>query len=43
MTLKKEVYYEPLDLVCGGKIKIYYRDCFIYDCDAFTKEWYKNK
>lgn len=40
MTLKKEEFYGPLDLVCGGMIRIYSKDCLIYDCDPYTKEWY---
>ncbi|CAD8082150.1 unnamed protein product [Paramecium primaurelia] len=40
MTLKKEEFYGPLDLICGNQVKIYGRDCFIYGCDDFTKEYY---
>jgi len=27
--------------MCGGNIKIYGRDCFIFNCDEFTKSWYQ--
>ncbi|EGR27327.1 flagellar microtugule protofilament ribbon protein, putative [Ichthyophthirius multifiliis] len=40
MTLKKEEFYSPIDLICGKLIRIYSKDCLIYDCDPFTKEWY---
>lgn len=42
--LKKEQpvdYYLPKDLVLGNYINIYNRSCLIYDCDDFTKAWYK--
>jgi hypothetical protein len=52
MTLKKEEYYSPSDLVslyslisiklCGSNVKIFNRECFIYNCDDFTKAWYIN-
>lgn len=40
MTLQKEEYYEPSDLMCGLEVKIYSKRCLIYDCDDFTKSWY---
>ena len=43
MTLKKEEYYSPEDLKCGDHVIIYGRDCLIYDCDDFTKDWYLKK
>lgn len=43
MTLKKEEYYNPSDLICGKTIRIYNRECFIFNCDEFTKRYYKEK
>jgi hypothetical protein len=40
MSLKDETYYEPKDLCCGSSVKVYGRECLIYDCDEFTKAWY---
>jgi len=40
MSLKDETYYGPSDLMCGLKVRVYGRDCLIYDCDDFTKSWY---
>ena len=40
MSLKKEEFYGPKDLLCGAKIPVYGRECIIYDCDDFTKKWY---
>lgn len=40
MTLKKEEYYGPLDLYCGNMVRIYNKDCLIYNCDAYTREWF---
>lgn len=31
----------PADIKCGQQIKIYGRDCDVYDCDAWTKNWYQ--
>ncbi len=33
MTLKKEEFYGPHDLICGNKIVIYNRECLICNCD----------
>lgn len=41
MSLKKEEYYTPEDLVIGARINIFGRECMIYDVDAATREWYK--
>jgi len=41
MTLKKEEFYSPLDLVCGNMVRVYNKDCLIYNCDPYTIEWYK--
>lgn len=40
MSLKKEEYYKPEDLICGNHVKIYNRNCQIFDCDDFTKQYY---
>jgi len=42
MSLKEEEFYGPADLLCGNKVVIYGRECLIYDCDDFTKNWYSN-
>ncbi len=43
MSLKKEEFYSPKDFVCGNTIRVYQRDCIIYDCDSFTRQWFKDK
>jgi hypothetical protein len=40
MSLRSEEYYTPKDLTIGQRINVFNRDCLIYDCDAFTREWY---
>jgi len=30
----------PADLHCGGQVRIFGRDCLIYNCDDYTKAWY---
>jgi hypothetical protein len=41
MKMKKDEYYEPKDLVLGNKIQIFGRSCLIFNCDDFTKAWFK--
>ena len=41
MSLRQEDYYTPADITCGTPIKIYGRDCMVFDCDDFTKQWYR--
>eukprot|EP00340_Litonotus_pictus_P006922 CAMPEP_0170517442 /NCGR_PEP_ID=MMETSP0209-20121228/3435_1 /TAXON_ID=665100 ORGANISM="Litonotus pictus, Strain P1" /NCGR_SAMPLE_ID=MMETSP0209 /ASSEMBLY_ACC=CAM_ASM_000301 /LENGTH=645 /DNA_ID=CAMNT_0010802693 /DNA_START=50 /DNA_END=1987 /DNA_ORIENTATION=+ len=36
-----EDIYRPKDLVLGNYVNVFNRPCFIYDCDEFTKKWYK--
>lgn len=40
MSLRQEDYYQPADLECGSDVHVYGRTCLIYDCNAFTKQWY---
>jgi len=42
MQIKKSEYYKPVDLILGKIINIYNRPCLLFDCDPFTKEWYKH-
>ncbi len=41
MSLKKEEFYEPQDLITGVRMPIYGRTCLLYDCDDFTKQWFR--
>jgi hypothetical protein len=41
MSLRKEEYYMPEDLIIGRKINVYGREVMIYDCDSYTREWYQ--
>lgn len=43
MSLRQEEYYMPADIRCGEPIKIYGRDCMVFDCDDFTKRWYQQE
>mmetsp|Transcript_2896 Transcript_2896/g.3394 ORF Transcript_2896/g.3394 Transcript_2896/m.3394 type:complete len:461 (+) Transcript_2896:24-1406(+) len=42
MSLKKEDYYEPTDLVCGNVLKVYGREVLLISCDAYTNQWFKD-
>ena len=41
MSLRTEEYYLPNDLTIGQRVHVFNRDCLIYDCDDFTREWYR--
>lgn len=43
MSLKKEEYYSPEDLVIGKRVNIFNRECLIYDADEYTKNWYRQQ
>lgn len=40
MSLRTEQFYCPEDLTCGSSFVVYGRNCLIYNCDDFTKQWY---
>lgn len=42
MSLRTEDYYMPQDLRIGGNVVVFGRTCQIYDCDAHTRQWYKD-
>jgi hypothetical protein len=42
MKMKKDVYYGPKDLLIGSHVKVFGRDCYIYGCNGYTKQWYKD-
>jgi hypothetical protein len=42
MSLRTQEFYTPEDLVVGNRVNIFSRDCLIYDCDEFTKAWFKS-
>ena len=43
MSLSKEEYYKEADLICGNKIDIFGREVKIFNCDDFTREWYRQR
>merc|ERR1712194_95953 len=34
-------YYMPQDLKCGGEVSVYGRKLFLYECDPFTRVFYR--
>lgn len=38
MSLKREDYYTPNDLMSGNQIHVYGKQLVIVDCDIFTKD-----
>ena len=41
LSSMKIKYYNWRELRIGGTVNVYGRDMLIYDCDNFTKKWYK--
>ena len=41
MNLKKEEHYKAVDFIIGNFVTVYSRPCLIYNCDEFTKKWFK--
>jgi len=41
-TVSKNQCYTAEDLVVGGFVNVHNRAFLIYDCDGFTKNWYKD-
>jgi hypothetical protein len=42
LQIKKDECYAAEDLILGKKINIYGREVLLYNCDDFTKAWYKS-
>lgn len=40
MSLKKEEYYTSRDFILGSIVYIFGRECYLFDCDEFTKKFY---
>ena len=41
LSLRQEQFYSYNDLSIGNTVKVYGKDLQIYDCDEFTKAWYR--
>jgi hypothetical protein len=42
-TKETEVAYKPDELLIGNTINIFNRKCLIFNCDDYTKKWFKDK
>jgi Ca2+-binding EF-hand superfamily protein len=42
MSMKKEEFYVPEDLVVGNVISIYGREVLLIACDPYTTQWFKD-
>lgn len=42
MSMRTEEHYQPADIKCGDQITIFGRNCLIYNCDDYTKQWYEH-
>lgn len=40
MGLKKEEFYTSRDFILGETVYIFGRECYLFDCDDFTKKFY---
>jgi hypothetical protein len=40
-NLRPVEHYGPEDFRCGETVRIWTRDCLLYDCDDFTRAWYQ--
>ena len=41
LSLRQEQHYTYNDLFTGNTVKVYGKDLQIYDCDDYTKNWYR--
>lgn len=41
MSMTKEEFYAPEDFSIGANINVFGRNCVIYECDNFTKAYYR--
>lgn len=43
MSLKKEEFYQPEDLICGRTVNIFGREMLIFDCDEYTHQFFRER